>query len=172
MKLFAKRTRTPFKLLNRQTTKFEKNIAHCKEKKMVAFDNMPVKKVRYANTTVKNMCFIKNLKMLDFEPKCKLNNRNVDAWVFSINDEGMKSSGEDDAEDILVHLFGEYDLESSRSTLYNNLVTEIHHMLPDGTVRVLASDRNKLKDAIVLSYDECIQRVVGEVHSRDVRVMQ
>jgi hypothetical protein len=52
MKLFTKRTRTPFKLLNRQTTKFEKMIADCTEKKMVAFDNTPVKKMRYAKTTV------------------------------------------------------------------------------------------------------------------------
>ena len=69
MKLFTKRTRTPYKLLNRQTTKFEKMIADCTEKKMVAFDNTPVKTMRYANTTVKNMCFIKNLKSLDHEPK-------------------------------------------------------------------------------------------------------
>ena len=129
---------------------------------MVAFDNTPVKKMRYANTTVKNMCFIKNLKMLDFEPKCN-NRKSVDTWVFSINDKEMKLSGEDDAEDILLHLFGKDDLgdgwESRRGTLYN-LVTEIHHMLPDGTVRVLASGGKKLQDAIVLSYDECIERVV------------
>ena len=158
MKLFTKRTRTPFKLLNRHTTKFEKMIADCTEKKMVAFDNTPVKKMRYANTTVKNMCFIKNLKFLDHEPKCD-NRKSVDTWIFSVNDTGMKLSGNDDAEDILVHLFGKDDLESRRSTLYN-LVTEIHNMLPDGTVRVLACGGKKLEDPIVLSYEECIERVV------------
>ena len=158
MKLFTKRTRTPFKLFNRQTTKFEKMIADCKEKKMVAFDNTLVKNMRYANTTVKNMCFIKNLKFLDMEPKCD-NRRRVDTWVFSVNDKGMKSSGEDDAEDILVHLFGKYELEYRRKDVYN-LVTEIHHMRPTGTVRILASGGKKLEAAIVLSYDECIERVV------------
>jgi len=162
MKLFTKRTRTPYKLLNRQTTKFEKMIAQCTEKKMVAFDNTPVKKMGYANTTVKNMCFIKNLKSLDHEPKCDRRTR-VDTWVFSVNDEGMKLSGNDDSEDILVHLFGKDDLESRRGTLYN-LVTEIHRMLPDGTVRILACGGKKLQDIIVLSYDECIERAV-EVHS-------
>jgi hypothetical protein len=159
MKLFTKRTRTPYKLLNRQTTKFEKMIADCTEKKMVAFDNTPVKSWRYANTTVKNMCFVKNLKSLDHEPKCD-RRTSVDTWVFSINDTGMKSSGEDDAEDILVHLFGKDGLEGYRGTLYY-LVTEIHKMLPDGTVRVLACGGKKLQDAIVLSYDECIERVVA-----------
>jgi hypothetical protein len=158
MKLFTKRTRTPFKLLNRQTTKFEKMIADCTEKKMVAFDNTPVKKMRYANTTLNNMCFVKNLKMLDFEPKCD-RRTSVDTWVFSVNDKGMKLSGNDDAEDILVHLFGKDDLESRRDILYN-LVTEIHYMLPNGTVRILASGGKKLEAAIVLSYDECIERVV------------
>jgi len=150
MKLFTKRTRTPFKLLNRQPTKFEKMIAHCKEKKMVAFDNTPVK----------NMCFIKNLKSLNFEPKWDRRAR-VDTWVFSVNDKGMKSSGENDAEDILVHLFGKDELESRRGTLYN-LITEIHHMLSDGTVRVLACSGKKLEDAVVLSYEKCIERVVAE----------
>ena len=148
MKLFTKRTRTPFKLLNRQPTKFEKMIAHCKEKKMVAFDNTPVK----------NMCFIKNLKSLNFEPKWDRRAR-VDTWVFSVNDKGMKSSGEDDAEDILVHLFGKYELEYRREDVYNR-VTEIHKILPDGTVHVLACGGKKLEAAIVLSYDECIERVV------------
>jgi hypothetical protein len=137
-------------------------IAQCTEKKMVAFDNTPVKKMGYANTTVKNMCFIKNLKSLDHEPKCDRRTR-VDTWVFSVNDEGMKLSGNDDAEDILVHLFGKDDLEFRRGTLYN-LVTEIHRMLPDGTVRILACGGKKLQDTIVLSYDECIERAV-EVHS-------
>ena len=125
---------------------------------MVAFDNTPVKKMRYANTTVNNMCFFKNLKMLDFEPKCD-RRTSVDTWVFSVNDKGMKLSGNDDAEDILVHLFGKDDLESRRDILYN-LVTEIHYMLPNGTVRILASGGKKLEAAIVLSYDECIERVV------------
>ena len=55
MKLFTKRTRTPMKMFNRRSTKFEDTIGRCKEKKMVAFIDTPVKK----------MCFIQNLKHLE-----------------------------------------------------------------------------------------------------------
>ena len=72
----------------------------------------------------------------------------------------MKWSGELDAEDILVHVFGKEGLEGRLTIMYNK-ITEIHHMLPDGNVRMLACGGKKLEDTIVLSYAECIERVVS-----------
>ena len=71
----------------------------------------------------------------------------------------MKSSGEADAENILVHLFGKDELESRQSVMYN-LITEIQHVLPNGKVRILACGGKKLEDAIVLSHKECTDRMV------------
>jgi len=151
MKLFTKRTRTPMKMFNRESTKFEDTIGRCKEKKMVAFIDTPVKK----------MCFIKNLKHLEHVPSCI---GHVDTWIFSVSDKGMQSSVEADAEDILVHLFGKDELESHQSVLHlHNL--EIQHVLPNGKVRILACGGKKLEDAIVLSHKECTDRMVVALNS-------
>ena len=65
-----------------------------------------------------------------------------------------------DADDVMRHVFPGGDFEAHSYMLYKN-ITEIHHMLADGTVRVLSCDGKKLEEAIVLSYKECIERVVA-----------
>jgi len=86
----------------------------------------------------------------------------VDTWVFSARDDGMRSRrgpGEDDADDVMRYVFPGGAFEAHRRTLYRN-ITEVHHMLADGTVRVLACGGKKLEAAVVLSYDECVTRAV------------
>jgi hypothetical protein len=150
LKLFNRRCRTPRSMFHGRSTKinenYKKTIGRCKEPKMVAFNNI----------SVKHMCTSWPFKCLDGWMQHEL--QNIDTWIFSVNDKGMKSCGEIDAQDILLHVFGSDDLKGRISMLYQN-ITEIHHMLPDGTVRILSCDSNKLQDAIVLTYSECMERV-------------
>jgi hypothetical protein len=135
------------KMFQRQPTKFEKNMCNYKGKKMVAFDNIQAKQ----------MCTSWYFKRLDgFLEGNSL--KGVDTWVFSVNDKEMKSCGEVDAEEILIHAFGSEDVKYRRFMLYKN-ITEIHHMMSDGTVRILSCDGKKLDEAIVLTHEECIERV-------------
>jgi hypothetical protein len=92
--------------------------------------------------------------------------KNMDTIVFSVNDKGLKSTGEVDADDVITHAFGE-DNGHHRHMLYR-MITEIHHMLPDGTVRILACGGKKLQDAIVLTPDECMAREIARVGGRGV----
>ena len=150
MTLFTKHSRTPIKMFHRQPTKFEDTVGRFEGKKMVAFDDTPVK----------NMCSCRTFKHLDRYLLTCNSLKGINTWVFSVNDKGTKSSGELDAEDILVHVFGKEGLEGRLTIMYNK-ITEIHHMLPDGNVRILACGGKKLEDTIVLSYAECIERVVS-----------
>jgi hypothetical protein len=151
LKCFNKKSRTPLKTFHRRSTQFEKAIGLYEGEKMVAFDN----------TSAKQMCNLRTFKNLNGGClTCDSIRNGIDTWVFSVNQSGMKSSGDIDIDDILVHVFGKDELQGRRNIFFRN-VTEVHHMLADGTVRVLACDGKKLEDAIVLSYNECIKRVVG-----------
>jgi hypothetical protein len=151
LKCFNKKIRTPLKTFHRRSTQFEKAIGLYEGEKMVAFDNTPAKQ----------MCNLRTFKNLNGGClTCDSIRNGIDTWVFSVNQSGMKSSGDIDIDDILVHVFGKDELQGRRNIFYRN-ITEVHHMLADGTVRVLACDGKKLEDAIVLSYNECIKRVVG-----------
>jgi hypothetical protein len=54
-------------------------------------------------------------------------------------------------------LNGFYFIESV-SPYANQYITEIHHILPDGTVRILACNGQKLEEAIVLTADAFMER--------------
>ena len=148
LKLFSKRTMTPMKIFHARFSHMFHNFIHSKGKKMVAFDN----------TQAKHMCTPRPFKFFG--------NRtygDIDTWIFSINDNGMKKCGEIDANDVLAHAFSE-DLRTGDGLMARRIdmylyITEIHHMLPDGSVRILASGGKKLQDPIVLSALECIERV-------------
>jgi len=43
------------------------------------------------------------------------------------------------------------------------VVTEMHHMLPDGTVHMLACDGKKVEEAIVLTPHACMEREIARV---------
>ena len=66
---------------------------------------------------------------------------NLHTVVFSLNDKGMKSCGEIDSDDVLRHAFPNGAAQAHIWMLYRQ-IAEIHHMLSDGTVRVLATERS------------------------------
>ena len=109
----------------------------CARKAMVAFDGIKQK----------NMCRAGFILFLQADAE-------IDTYVFSVYDQGMKK-GEVDADDVLRQAFGKVDFELYRK------ITEIHHMLSDGTIRILACGGAKLADPIVLTYDECLAREVA-----------
>ncbi|KAJ1463625.1 hypothetical protein T484DRAFT_1758689 [Baffinella frigidus] len=135
---------TPKKVFYGRSIQFCNMISRYNGQKMVAFDNIQPK----------DMC--KTSPFVKWFPYPCIGT--VNTWVFSVNDKGMKSCGEVTADNILRHVFSDGAFETHSGMLYRN-IKEIHHMLPDGTVRVLACDGKKLEDAIVLTYDECIKRV-------------
>ena len=67
----------------------------------------------------------------------------------------MKSCGEVSAQDILDHAFGK---DTGHVPRLYHWISEIHHMLPDGTVRILACGGKGLEDPIVLSENQCRER--------------
>ena len=141
---------TPKKFINGmpRRTRYRRS----KKRTMVAFDDI----------RPKDMCKASRIVYL-FHPSspCKT----VDTWVFSFSDVGMNSCGEVDADDVMRHVFPGEQFEAHRDMLYRN-ITEVHHMLADGTVRVLACG-GKLEDAVVLSYRECIKRAAQLYSTRD-----
>ena len=64
---------------------------------------------------------------------------NLDTVVFSLNDKGMKSCGEIDSDDVLRYAFPKGAAQAHNAMLYRQ-IAEIHHMLSDGTVCVLATE--------------------------------
>jgi hypothetical protein len=135
---------TPKNVFNGMSVRFCNRVRRYKGLKMVAFDDIQPK----------DMCKPSPIVYL-FSSASELGK--VNTWVFSVDDTGMKSCGEVTADDILRHVFPGGAFEAHSCMLYRN-IKEIHHMLPDGTVRVLACDGKKLEDATVLSYTECIER--------------
>jgi len=143
---------TPKKFFGGAANQFRSMVRRCREQNMVAFDDI----------RKKDMCKASSIVYMlhpGFGTPCK----NVDTVVLDFLDTGMRSCGEVDADDVMRHVFPGGDFEAHSYMLYQN-ITEVHHMLADGTVRVLACDGKKLEDAIVLSYKECIERVV-KIHN-------
>lgn len=145
---------TPKKFFGGTARGFCSMIRRCKGQNMVAFDDIQKKEMCKASRIVYML-----------HPATGSPCRNVDTLVLDFNDAGMRSCGEVDADDVMRHIFPDGAFEAHRSMLYKN-ITEIHQLLVDGTVRVLACGGKKLENVIVLSYEECIQRVVA-VHSAD-----
>ena len=143
LQLFSKSDITPVKIIDnvKGGMRFWNKINRYKGKKMVAFDNIDAK----------HMVQVGKLKRLGSVS----NFEDVDAWVFSINDKGMKSCGEVSIQDILDHAFGK---DTGHFPRLLRWFSEIHHMLPDGTVRILACRGEKLEEPIVLTEYECLQR--------------
>jgi hypothetical protein len=142
LRIFRKNGMTPVKVLTslKGGTRFCNEVRRYKGKKMVAFDNIDAK----------HMVRVGKLKRLGGHPF-----EDVDAWVFSINDKGMKSCGEVSTQDILDHSFGK---DTGHVPRLYHWISEIHHMLPDGTVRILARGCKELEDPIVLTEMECLER--------------
>jgi hypothetical protein len=134
---------TPKKVFNGMSVQFCSRVRRYNGPKLVAFDDIQPK----------DMCKPTPIVYWFRFPRLGT----VNTWVFSVDDTGMKSCGEVTADDILRHVFPGGAFEAHSCMLYRN-IKEIHHMLPDGTVRVLACDGKKLEDATVLSYTECIER--------------
>ena len=143
LKLFAKSGITPVKIINnvKGGIRFYNKIRRYKGNKMVAFDNIDAK----------HMVRVGRLKRMGSSG----NFEDVDAWVFSINDKGMKSCGEVSTQDILDHAFGKNTGHVPRLFSW---FSEIHHILPNGTVRILACRGEKLEEPIVLTQQECLER--------------
>ena len=87
---------------------------------------------------------------------------NLRAVVFSLNDKGMKSCGKIDSDDVLRYAFPKGAVQAHIWMLYRQ-IAEIHHMLSDGTVRVLATNKRKLENPIILTQSECIERETTRV---------
>jgi hypothetical protein len=113
--------------------------------RMVAFDGM----------SPKQMCRASDIVYITQDSSKK----KFSTYVFSLDDKYMTTSCEIDADDVLKYAFGSDGYHNHHNMLYKR-ITEIHHMLPDGTVRILASNGEKLTDPIVLTRIECIQRQV------------
>jgi hypothetical protein len=151
LKLFMKHTVTPKKFcIDRGFTKFGKKVDHCKEPNMIAFDDFKAS----------GMCRTRPIVYARWPTM-------THTIVFSMNDKGMKSCGEVDADDVLRHAFPKGAFEAHSWMLYR-MITEIHHMQADGKVRILACGGKKLEDAIVLTPEECIAREIKRVKDRSL----
>jgi hypothetical protein len=149
LQLFTKHSITPTKFCKGPgSTQFCAKVNRCNQPKMVAFDNFQAKHMCSPSPIVYGFKNWSNL------PK------NMDMVVFSMNDKGMKSCGEVDADDVITHAFGK---DNGHWHMLYRMITEIHHMLPDGTVRILACGGKKLEEAIVLTSDACMARETTRV---------
>jgi hypothetical protein len=154
LQLFMKHTITPRKFYRGMgCRKFCKMVDKFKLPKMVAFDNFKTKDMCSHFAVIHNFTTWKHL------PK------KMDMIVFSVNDKGLKSNGAVDADDVITHVFGE---DNGYNSELLKAITEIHHMLPDGTVRILAIGGEKLENALVLTADECMAREVAREQRRGV----
>ena len=146
LQIFSKNNVSPLKFCHHGTTcvRFKDKFSKYKMPKMLAFDNF----------RAKDMC---SPSQIVYYFHWDLSRHYADTIVFSVNDKGMKSCGEVDADDVLRHVFPNGKFEAHSWMLYRN-ITEIHHMLPDGTVRILACGGKKLEDPIVLTEMECLER--------------
>jgi hypothetical protein len=115
------------------------------KKRMIAFDGI----------AQKEMCTASNVVYLAQDEVKK----RIDTYIFSLN---MSVLGDFDADDVLKYAFGASGHRNHSDMLYER-ITEIHHMLPDGTVRILASEGAKLVDPIILTRVECLQRQIIRV---------
>ena len=118
---------------------------------MVAFDNF----------TPAHMCAPSPI-VYSFHNWNDIRAENLRAVVFSLNDKGVKSCGEIDSDDVLRYAFPNGAAHYHNDMLYHQ-IAEIHQMLSDGTVRVLATNGKKLENPIVLTQSECIERETTRV---------
>lgn len=163
LKLFAKNSMTPNKMFHRNPTKFEAKIGKCKVQKMVAFDN----------TLTNHMCSVKSFSSLNGIGLTCSTLKGVDTWIFSVLSSKVipaKNDSEVDADDVLEYVFGNGELKNRHHTLYEN-VTEIHHLLGDGRVRILSCEKKKLKSEMVVSYGECLDRVLEVREKREMSMI-
>jgi hypothetical protein len=151
LQLFMKHTVTPTKFRSGVgSTRFCEMVDRCKEPNMIAFDDFKAS----------GMCRPHPIVYARWPTR-------TDTIVFSMNDKGMKSCGEVDADDVLRHAFPKGAFEAHSWMLYR-MITEIHHMQADGKVRILACGGKKLEDAIVLTPEECIAREIKRVKDRSL----
>jgi hypothetical protein len=142
LKLFMKHRITPKKFCyGPGSTQFCDKVDSCKQSNMIAFDGFHAK----------HMCRPSPIVYAQWPKK-------TDTIVFSMNDKGMKSCGEIDADDVIAHAFG---VDNGHWHMLYRMITEIHHMLPDGTVRILACGGKQLEEAIVLTPKECMAREIA-----------
>jgi hypothetical protein len=118
---------------------------------IIAFDDM----------RPKQMCRASDIVYITQDSK----RNKISTYVFSLDDRYMTTSGDIDADDALKYAFGNDGYNRHHNMLYKR-ITEIHHMLPNGTVRILASDGVKLADPIVLTQLECLKRQVSRVECK------
>ena len=127
------------------SSRFNNTSLKCNYPKMLAFDNCHAKEMCSAAPIEYN--FHWNGLVNEFH-----------TVVFSINDSGMKPCAEIDADDLLRHAFPK-QFDEKKIMLYSKIL-EIHHMLSDGTVRILAYGGKKLEDPIVVTETECLERIL------------
>ena len=145
LRLFSKQGMTPKKYCyGPGGDRFCSQILKCKQPKMLAFNDCRAKDMCRPSPIVYNFGS-SNL------------HQDLHTVVFSVNDKGMKSCGEVDADDILKHAFPNGAFEAHSHMLYQNIF-EIHHMLTDGTVRIMACGGKKLQDPLMLTKNECLAR--------------
>ena len=145
LQLFANVNMTPRKFCyGPGSARFNAKVLKCKKPKILAFDSFHAK----------DMCDPAPIKY-NFHWNGEI--QDLHTVVFTVNDKGMKSGAEVDADDVLRHVFQNGDFEHHRCMLYRN-ISEIHHMLSDGTVKILACGGKKLEDPIVLTEKQCLER--------------
>jgi hypothetical protein len=143
LKVFTKHSISPKKFANGVgNLKFCEKVDRYQFPKMIAFDNV----------SVKHMCSPSSI-LHGFS--CDHTPNNIDAIVFSINDKG-KLGDDIDLDGIIRHVFGK---NSGHLSMLYKRITEIHHMVKNNKVRVLASMGKRLHEPIILSHEECIDRV-------------
>jgi len=119
--------------------------------------------VAFDGISPKQMCTASNVVYIAQDSKKK----KINTYVFSLDDRRMKPSCEIDADDVLKYAFGGDGHRNHYDMLYRR-ITEIHHMLPNGTVRILASEGEKLVHPIVLTRSECLNRQILRLARGDV----
>ena len=146
LQLFCKNGMTPKKFCyGPGSARFNNKALKCKKPKMLAFDDC----------RAKDMCAVAPIEY-NFHWNGLIND--FKTVVFSINDTALKSCADIDADDLLRYAFPD-ECNEKRTLLYNKIL-EIHHMLPDGKVRILASGGKKLEDPIEVTETECLERIL------------
>ena len=146
LQLFCKNGMTPKKFCyGPGSARFNNKALKCKTPKMLAFDNC----------FAKDMCDVAPIEY-NFHWNGLVND--FKTVVFSVNDTGLNQFSEIDADDLLRHVFpNEFDCK--KMMLYSK-VSEIHHIMPDGTVRILFCEGKKLEDPVVVTETECLERIL------------
>ena len=143
LQLFCKNGMTPKKICyGPGSSCFNNKALKCKNPKMLAFEDC----------RSKDMCDVAPIQY-NFHWNGLIND--FKTAVFSINDTGMNLCAEID---LLRHAFPN-EFDEKKTMLYSKIL-EINHMLPNGTVRILACGGKKLEDPIVVTETECLERIL------------